>query len=94
MDYMGSWENKDPNEKRLVGIDWSGDLAQGDTIATSEWSVVSGTVTLEVEDKTSTQVKVRVVGGVEGESARIKNTSTTVAGEVLEGTMRMDIRTR
>lgn len=94
MDYTGSWENKDPDEKRRVGIDWSGDLEAGDKINASTWTVVVGTVTIEDEDNNDTTVACRIAGGADGESARIKNHSVSLNGEHFECTMRMDIRTR
>lgn len=97
MDYMGNWENKDPDEIRRVGIDWSSDLGPGDKITSSTWTVVSGSVSLvdgPGGDHDDTVCGIKVSGGTNGESAKVKNHSVTLNGEHLEGTMRMDIRTR
>ena len=94
MDYMGSWGNKDPDEEKSYGIDWSKDLADQDLVGTVTWSVVQGSVILSTPEKTDTITKTKVLGGTAGETCLINCHIVTILGEKLDGTMRLDIRTR
>ena len=91
---MGSWGNKDPDEKTRFGIDWSADLAEGDSISSSEWFVDMGDVTLSAEDNNTTVTGIWIEGGTVNTICLIRNKCITAAGAILDGTMRLDIRSR
>lgn len=91
---MGSWGNKDPDEKRLFGIDWSAELVAGDSLGTITWTIAQGTVTKSDEDNDNTTASLLIAGGVSGEVALINCHVITTLNHILEGTMRLDIRSR
>lgn len=91
---MGSWGNKDPDEKLRFGIDWSGDLADGDTISTSDWFVDQGDVTLGTKDNNTTTTATWVEGGTINTTCLIRNHCVTAMGAIFDGTMRLDIRSK
>lgn len=91
---MVSWNPKDPDEVVNYSLDWSTQLAQGDTIAPggSVWSGVIG-VAVDADsiagDFLSTVA--RISGGVDGAVAQLTNTITTVGGETLEQVVELPI---
>lgn len=90
--YMGSWPNKDPDDKLHYDIDWSIDMEAGDTIVSSVWTIVSGSVTKSDESRGATGVKLKLSGGTDGETCYVNNHSVLASGDELDGTMRIDIR--
>lgn len=69
---------KDATESLLVKIDWS-DWLDGETIASSSWSVPAG-LTLVSESTTSTTRTGWIEGGVLGETYYISNSIVTNSG--------------
>lgn len=78
---MAVWENKTPEEVVDRGIDWSAELS-GRTLASTDFILVRGTVGLSAEAIQGETTNVRISGGVEGESALIRNAVTLSSGEV------------
>lgn len=83
--------DKDPNESRAYAIDWSDHLGS-DTISTSDWAVVTGSVTISDETNTTTTATVLLAGGTIMETAELCNTMTTDGGETLEQSIRVRVR--
>lgn len=77
---------KDPQEDKDYTIDWSDDLATGETILTSEWSVGTG-LTEDDDDRDDTTTTVWVSGGTGGNEYLAVNTITTSGGRTLERTV-------
>lgn len=74
-----TWE-KDPLAKLDYSIDWGENwLADGETIATSTWTVGTG-LTKVSEDKTDTITTVWVSGGNEGDEIYMDNVIATSEG--------------
>ena len=71
------WESKRPTEVRDYEIDWT-QFLDGDTIATSDVTVVG--ITLDSDTNDTTSVSVTLSGGTEATLAKITNTITTAAG--------------
>ncbi len=76
---------KDPNAVLDYGLDWSEDLADGDTISASAWTVTSpadptlvvGSTGLFVPSHTSTTTTVWLSGGTAGVTYKVTNHVTT-----------------
>lgn len=93
-------ESIDPAATESFGFDYSGDLAAGDTIASSTWSfedaennAVTGVVT-EVSKtftSTTTSIKLSVASGRPGWTGYLKNVAPTTLGETLVRRMLIDI---
>jgi hypothetical protein len=80
-----TWERKDPDEVVNYSVPWGGQLAEGATIATSNWPDPSGAVLTNPgisDDGQSTLVTVS--GGTDGTTAVFTNVITTTDGETLE----------
>lgn len=87
------WPNKDPDEVLDYSIDWSARLG-ADTISTSAWSVVSGTVVEGVNNKTDTVTTVWLSGGTVGENAEIHNRIVTAGGRTMDQTVYLRVRSK
>jgi hypothetical protein len=72
---------KDPGATRDYQIDWTQDLASGDTIATATWTVDAG-VTKVSESNSTTVATVRVSGGTAGTRYTLKCTATMASGQI------------
>jgi len=88
------WPSRDPNESPLdYDIDWSLRLA-GDTIATSTWTIVAGSVTIESTSFSSTETKVWLNGGTLGVLNTLNNKITTAGGRVMEQSVNLAMVTK
>lgn len=87
------WPNKDPDEVLDYSIDWEARLG-ADTISTSAWSVVSGTVVEGVNNKTDTVTTVWLSGGAAGENAEIHNRIVTAGGRTMDQTVYLRVRAK
>ena len=85
------WPNKDPDEVLDYSIDWS-DRLDGDTIVSSTWEIVSGTVVEGVNTRTSETTTVWLSGGAAGENAEIHNRIVTAAGRTMDQTVYLRVR--
>jgi len=77
---------KDPQETIDYTIDWSDDLASGETISTSSFAVGTG-LTEASESNTTTTSTVWVSGGTAGNEYLAVCTVTTSASRTMERTI-------
>lgn len=81
------WPTKGPSDQIDYGMDWGPTLSRLDdpTISVSNWTLVSGDVTIGVAgiaaDGRSTEV--RISGGTDATEAVVRNTVTLSDGQVL-----------
>jgi hypothetical protein len=80
----GYWPDKDPDEVLDYDINWSKRLASGETISTSTWSVVSGSVTINSDATSSPRTKVWLQGGSLGETCKVQNRVVTSASRTMD----------
>ena len=94
----GTWDPKDPDEVLDYNVDWQDAddpcLQAGETIATSAFSVVSGTVVIDSQSNTDTVATVWLSGGTLNERCLILNRITTSAGRTYDHTATLRIRSR
>ena len=83
---------KDPNDVEQFGINWVPKLATGDALATSVWSVVSGTVVIDTNTSNSTHALVTLSGGTLGERCVLLNRVTTSLNKTRDRTCYVKIR--
>ncbi len=74
---------KDPDSNLDYGFDWSGWLADGETISTSTWSVPAG-LTAGASSHAGTGTTIWLSGGTEGNEYRVTNRIETSAGRIDE----------
>lgn len=90
------WSAKDPNEVLDYQVDWQDattpTLETGETISTSVFTVVSGTVTIDSQSNTTTVATVWLSGGTDGEDCQLLNRVTTSAGRTYDQTVSIRIR--
>ena len=86
------WPAKDPNERLDYQLDWSARL-DGDTIATSTWTVPPG-ITAVIDTSTTTTTTRWLEGGTEGETYTLINRVTTAAGRIMEQSVSIRIKER
>jgi hypothetical protein len=95
---MINWPAKDPDEVLDYQLDWADDerprLEAGETITSSAWSVVSGTVVIDDDDSVGGVTTVWLSGGEAGEACVILNRVTTSEGRTYDQSCRLRIRTR
>lgn len=91
---MKFWPTKDPDEVLDYDINWADRLADGETISTSTWTVVSGTVTINSDSKTSARTKVWLQGGALGETSELRNRIVTSASRTMDQTGYLRIRSK
>lgn len=84
------WPNKNAQDVRDNGIDWSGSLGE-QTISTSEWTVPGG-LTQGAASFTETETAIRLSGGEAGEVYSLVNTVTTSAGETMRRVAVLPVR--
>jgi hypothetical protein len=75
---MIAWPAKDPAE--VLDFTWTVPLDTGDTIASFTATVASGTITIDSDSASDTQVTVWLSGGADGETATVNLTATTAGG--------------
>lgn len=73
-----AYVTKDDNEVKDWTLDWSKELATGDTIASSTWSAPAG-LTVVTDTKTTTTTTVWLSGGTVGQRYIVVNTITTAS---------------
>jgi hypothetical protein len=73
---------KDPNEVTDYAIDW-GDWLEGDSIATSTWTVPAG-ITKDSDAKTASVTTIWLSGGTDNDDYILLNTIATVSGRTEE----------
>lgn len=82
---------KDPDEVKDYGIDWSPLLTGGDTLLSSTWTVVDGTVTIDSNTFTTTATTVWLSGGTVGD-VHLLNRVTTLGDRTYDQTVRLKIK--
>lgn len=88
------WPVKDPDERVRRGVNWAPDL-EDDTITASEWFVEEGTVTIDDGDSfTDSTTTVWLLGGTLGETCIVTNRITTLAGEILDQSVKLKIKAK
>lgn len=90
---MPYWPNKDPDEVTDFDINWTKRL-DGDTIVSSAWTVVNGTVVINSDSESATLTKVWLSGGTLGETCELRNRITTAGGRTYDQTVLLKIRKR
>lgn len=91
---MRTWPPKDPDEELDYQFDWSARLEQGETITTSTFELVSGSVTLATPSYLGGLTTIWISGGTEGETNVITNEIVTSEGRTYNESARLRIRTR
>ena len=81
---------KDPDAVLDYAIDWEKWL-NGDTIATSEWTVPAGIVA-GARSNTDTTTTIWLAGGTVGETYAIENRITTLGGRIQDQPFKITIR--
>jgi hypothetical protein len=82
---------KDPDEKLDYSIDWS-DWLGGDTIASSDWTVERGDVTLSGKTNSTTGATVWVDAGTAGKVNHVVNSIVTAAGREAQAALDITVR--
>lgn len=80
---------KDPDAVLPYYIDWSDWLEDGDTIASSSWSVTG--ITQDSESETTTVTKIVLSGGTVGVAASATNEIVTANGYTAQRTLTFTI---
>lgn len=75
------------------GVRWARYLAEGDSLATSTWSI-AGTATLSAPAISGTDTRVWITGGTAGENLVLTNRITTVLGRTDERSFSVPVRQR
>jgi hypothetical protein len=95
-----TWPAKDPNEVLDYDIDWSERLETGETISTSTWTVVDGTVTISAgPTPPAPSISAGVTtcwisAGTAGEACVVLNRITTSAGRTYDQSVKLRIRSK
>lgn len=84
---------KDPNARLDYAVDWSGWLAENETIQSSAWIVPPG-ITSDDDDSTTTSATVWLLGGTAGESYQVTNRITTNQARIDDRTIQIVVRDR
>lgn len=90
---MGNSFVHDPQASLPYGVDWSGWLADGDTIQTSTWTVPDG-LTKGAESDAAGQTTVWLSGGTAGETYSVVNHIVTEQGMEDDRTISIICRNR
>lgn len=94
---MLTWPKKDPNEVLDYQLDWADEdsprLEDGETLVSSDFSVVEGTVVIDSESfAPSGLATVWLSGGAAGEKCVILNRVTTSEGRTYDQSVNLRIR--
>lgn len=89
---MLTWPPKDPEEVLDYQVDWSPRLVTGETLATSLFTVASGTITISSQSNTTTVTTVWLAAGTPNTVVQILNKVTTSGGRTYEQTVRLRLR--
>ena len=82
---------KDPNGVETYGYDFAGDIASGDSVASTSVTATTG-LTVDSDDSTGTEVKGTVSGGTAGGNYKLTLQATLAAGRVLEHSHTIHVR--
>lgn len=88
---MADYFIKDPAAMLDYAVDWSRWLAEGETIATSTWTVPAG-ITSEEEANNSTAAQIWLAGGSVGKRYRVTNKIITSAERQNERTITIEVQ--
>lgn len=88
-----SWPSKDPGELLDYQIDWSA-LLDGDTIDSSSFAVLSGSVVIDSSSIDNVTTTVWLSGGTLNETCTVENTIETAVGRIFQQSVRLRIRER
>lgn len=80
------WDAKDPDESDRFGVDWASRLVANDTVESSLWTLISGSVIITEQDFDDRYSFARISGGADGEVAEIQVSIVTAARYDLEVT--------
>lgn len=87
---------KDPQERQDYTVDWAANdyLADGETIASSTWTVPSGITQYSTASNTNTATTIWLEGGTHGEEYYIVNNIETSNGRIAERSIKIICRNR
>jgi len=88
---MYVWAKKDPDEVLDYKVSWADVLEASETIATSLYLLVQGTVVFDSDDIIGESTLVWISGGTLNERCIITNRITTSLGRTYDATMRLRI---
>ncbi len=89
------WANpKDPDDILDYAVDWSARLDTGDTIVTSTFVVVDGTVEIGDTSIVGGKTIVWLSAGTDGETCNIRNRIVTGGGRQMDMTVQLKVKTR
>lgn len=91
------WDPKDPLEQPTCTLDWSGDLAPGDTVAASTWAIITtdGALAIVASNAfTATATQVKTSGGTSGINYELRNSITTASGDELVAVVMLPVRAK
>ena len=106
---MKTWPAKDPDEILDYDLDWTPRLysadeldrieagetvTPADAIASSTYTLPSGTLVASSSSFTTTHTKVWLTGGEEGQTYLVLNRITTTGGRTMDQTVKLKIRTK
>lgn len=94
---MKWFPDKDPDEVLDYQINWAAPLDDGDTIATSVWSIVTAPdAVLEIDSDaaTATTTTVWLSAGTLGKRYALLNRITTVGGRTMDQTVWIKLKAR
>lgn len=92
--YPSTWPPKDPDEKLDYDLDWTVALVNGDTIASSVWTVERGTVVIDSDQFSNTATKVWLTGGVVGERCVLTNHVVTASAREMDRSVPLTIKAK
>lgn len=87
------WPPKDPNEILDYDIDWT-DRLDGDTIASSTWTVDVATITMDSDSYSTTGTKLWLSSGVVGTSYLFTNRIVTAGARTMDQSVRLRTKER
>lgn len=89
------WANpKDPDDILDYSVNWTARLDTGDTIASSTFTLVDGEIELGDTEIDGGKTIVWISGGVDGETATVRNRIVTVGGRQMDLTIQLKVKTR
>lgn len=90
-----TWDDMDPGEVINDGVDFSGALDTGDSLATIVWTFLDAQGVTKTNPRIDgTLGRVTLTGGIVGQTSRLLCTVTTVGGETLKQVVRVKIKTK
>lgn len=89
---MKTWAAKDPNEVVDRFISWAPALEEGETVLTSDFILVSGTVVIDSDTLATPVATAWLSGGTSGETCVLTNRVTTSGGRTYDQSVRIRIK--